>query len=108
MPSGIARRNNDFMMCFNIALMHVLAPLITWFMPNGAVRTPYKSAGDVLRCAFDTKELGEYPKALYLNGTLPLEPSKEAKDEGKTGMLWKDSIRYTGMKEGDTVLKNWQ
>jgi hypothetical protein len=108
MPSGIARRNHSLQMRISVALIPAIARVATFASPNGALRTTYKSAGDVLRCAFDNEELGQHPKAVYLNGTEPLEPSKEARDERKTKMLWTDSVRYAGVQEGQTVLKNWQ
>ena len=86
----------------------MLAPVMTWWSPNGVLRTTWKSAGDVLRAAFDTEELGEYPNGIYLNGSEPLEVSAEVKDKEKTGQLWRDSLGYAGIQEGDTILSEWK
>lgn len=96
-------------------LFQVFYPLIaaiqTWLNPTGnnGIRTPHKSAGDVLAAALDSSPvLGERPQGLYLVGTERAEVSSEAKDEKKRLLVWKDSIRYTGLKQEDTILVNWE
>ncbi len=89
-------------------LVPLLSVILSWLQPNGQLRTPAKSAGDVVRAAFDTKTLGQHPKQVYLNGTDPLEPGAEAKDAAKRAMLWRDSIVYAQLKEGETALVNWK
>ncbi|KAL2836326.1 hypothetical protein BJY01DRAFT_252055 [Aspergillus pseudoustus] len=62
------------------------------------------------RCSsriFDSKSLGEMPKALYLNGTDVTQPSPEARDMVKQGMLWRDSITYANLQQGETTLSDW-
>ncbi|KAH8598515.1 hypothetical protein B0O99DRAFT_506138 [Bisporella sp. PMI_857] len=81
--------------------------IVVWFRPNGSLRSPKKSGADLLRGAFDEKELGEYPKAVYLNGSEHKVAGKEARDEEKQRKLWIESLKLAGVKEGDTVLKNW-
>ncbi|RYP01257.1 hypothetical protein DL764_006260 [Monosporascus ibericus] len=112
MASNLVRRGNR-MLWFIMAyiapiLLPVLGPILTRFSPNGTLRTVSKSGGDVLRAAFDTKELGEYPNGLYLNGSEPREVGAEAKDKRKTGQLWRDSLGYAGIEEGDTILAQWE
>jgi hypothetical protein len=85
-----------------------LAPLLTWLFPNGDYRTPSRSASDVLRACFDTDELGERPKEMYLNGRVIKEPSIEARDAKNRAMVWKDSVAYVQLKKGDTVLADWR
>lgn len=112
MPSSISRRTNWFMRVMTMYalpfVMPVLGPLLTYFSPNGFYRTTWKSGGDVVRAAFDTKELGEHPNGLYLNGTDVWEISAEAKDKRKSETLWREALRYAGIKEGETILSQWQ
>ncbi|KAI1135800.1 NAD(P)-binding protein [Hypoxylon sp. FL0543] len=87
----------------------LLAPILTWLSPNGDLRTPWKSAGDVMHACFDTDGgLGEHPNGLYLNGSLIAEVGPEAKDDTKCRRLWQDSLGYAQIKEGDTVLADWR
>jgi len=76
--------------------------------PAGTVRLPATCATDILRACFDTKGVGERPKGKYLHIRVEGAPSDEALDSEKREMLWKDSIRYAGLKDGDTSLANWQ
>lgn len=71
------------------------------------MRTTSKSASDVLRAAFDTQTLGERPKEMYLNGSAPFQTSVEARDPEKQAMLWRDSIKYAGLRAEETALVNW-
>lgn len=66
-----------------------------------------KSASDILTAAFDVEKLGEYPKAVYVDGSDPKERSEEAKDATKQKKWWKESLTYAGIGEGDTILKDW-
>ncbi|KAG8162665.1 hypothetical protein KVR01_007143 [Diaporthe batatas] len=76
--------------------------------PNGSLRLKSKSAGDVLAAAISTKPpFGERPKGLYMNGSEPKEVSVEAQDEQKRANVWKASITYTGLKDGQTCLVDW-
>lgn len=52
--------------------------------------------------------LGERPQGLYLDGSELAEVSPEAKDEQKRLMVWRDSVRYTGLKKDETMLVNWE
>jgi len=63
----------------------------------------------VLAAALDSSPvLGERPQGLYLDGSERAEISPEAKDEKKRSMLWRDSVRYTGLKREETMLVNWE
>lgn len=89
----------------------LLAAIQQWRNPNGnnSIRTPEKSAGDVLAAAMDSNPvLGERPQGLYLDGSELAEVSPEAKDEQKRLMVWRDSVRYTGLKKDETMLVNWE
>lgn len=89
-------------------ILPILGPLLVYFQPNGTLRTPTKSAADLLRASFDEKALGKRPKALYLNGSEVGAVTPEAKDEKKQRELWEGSLQYAGIKEGDTALTNWK
>ncbi|KAB5586263.1 hypothetical protein GE09DRAFT_944668 [Coniochaeta sp. 2T2.1] len=76
---------------------------------NAMIRTVGRSADDVLRAAFDTSEpLGEHPKAVYLNGRARVQTSREGRDERKQKMLWRETIGYARLREGDTALRDWR
>lgn len=88
----------------------ILAAIQQWRNPtaNNHFRTPDKSAGDVIAAAMDCNAvLGERPQGLYLDGSELADISPEAKDEGKRLMVWRDSVRYTGLKKEETMLVNW-
>ncbi|PQE32203.1 short-chain protein [Rutstroemia sp. NJR-2017a WRK4] len=111
-PTKLARHSPWFI---RVLLFQVIFPLVAalqeWRNPNSNndIRTPAKSAKDILAAAFESNPvLGEQPKGLYLNGSERSDVSAEAQDPKKREMVWKDSVRYTGLKEGETVLANWQ
>ncbi|KAH9890719.1 putative short-chain dehydrogenase [Xylariomycetidae sp. FL2044] len=89
-------------------IFHIVARIAVFFSPNGIMRTPSKSAGDVLSAALVTSApFGEKPKGLYLNGSELQEISQEAKDANKRTGLWKASIEYTGLQGSETCLVDW-
>lgn len=73
------------------------------------MRLPEKSARDVLAAALQTGQpYGEHPKGLYFNGSEPKEVSVEAKDADKRTAVWKASVEYAGLREGETCLAEWK
>ncbi|CZR56267.1 related to dehydrogenase/reductase [Phialocephala subalpina] len=106
--TGITR-TSPFLIRF---LLRNLIPLIqeiaVWFNPNGFMRPPWKSAADLMLASFDEKKLGQHPKAVYLDGSENATPSVEARDEMKQKKLWDESLKLARIRDGDTVLKNWQ
>ncbi|OTA55298.1 NAD(P)-binding protein [Hypoxylon sp. EC38] len=110
MISGLTRRSNWFVRVVLLQFLGaLLAPILTWLSPNGDLRTTWKSAGDVLHACFDTDGgLGEHPNGVYLNGSLISDVGPEAKDDAKCRRLWKESLEYAQIKEGDTVLADWR
>lgn len=109
MPSSLLRRADWFK---RVIIIGIVLRFAAWTMvmvaPNGTMRSTNKSARDVLRALFDTKTLGEHPKALYLNGTDEQETGKEARDSAKRTMLWRDSVVYAKLQDGETNLANWK
>ena len=94
-----------------ILLHYVLGAVIsivTWLQPHGSYRTPWKSAGDLLAASFDETEYGKHPRGLYLDGSRKAKAGREAMDEEKQKALWIASLKMAGLKDGDTVLENWQ
>jgi hypothetical protein len=84
----------------------IVQEIMVWFSPNGPLRPPRKSAGDLLAACF-AGTWGEHPKGVYLNGSAKAESSVESHDEGKQKQLWVDSLKLARVREGDTVLKGW-
>ncbi|KAI0007877.1 NAD(P)-binding protein [Xylariaceae sp. FL0662B] len=106
-PEGIARRTNWFGR--NIVhgiIMPIMGYVVMWLWPesNGKLRTTTRSACDVMRGVMDVS----VAKAAYFDGTAPAETASEAQDAKKREMIWHDSVRYTQLKEGETVLKDWK
>lgn len=89
-------------------IMPLFAPISDMTQTNGFLRTTSKSASDALRLAFDTETLGEHPKDVFVNGTEPWPVSKEAQNEKNLETLWKDSLAYAKVEEGETALVNWK
>ncbi len=90
-------------------IVPLLAPIAIRIQGNKSpLRTTSKSAADALRACFDTQTLGNRPRAVYLDGNEQKAASDEARDETKRTTLWRDSIVYAGLKEGDTILREWR
>ncbi|CAG8959244.1 hypothetical protein HYFRA_00012602 [Hymenoscyphus fraxineus] len=106
MTTGLQRHAPWFI---RVLIFQVIMPLVGLMMPNGPYRTTQKSASHVLRAAFDSDQvMGPLPKDLYFNGLELMETSDESRDPVKRDMVWKQSIRYAGLKEGETILGNWK
>lgn len=107
MASGLGRKG-DFWLSVVLMkwLLPALGPVMVLWAPNGAVRTAWKSGGDVLRACFEVEVArGE---VLYLNGTDEAEVAKDAKDEGKRRALWAYGIKAAGIRGGETALGEWE
>ncbi|KAL9109062.1 MAG: hypothetical protein Q9227_006302 [Pyrenula ochraceoflavens] len=92
-----------------VLIFKVIYPIVMYLFPNnGPVRPPSRSADDVLEAAFGVGEGGELPKDEYFDGRLPMETSEESRDVTKRKIVWKETARFASLKEGETVLSNWQ
>ncbi|KAF3491694.1 uncharacterized protein GIQ15_01211 [Arthroderma uncinatum] len=100
MPSDLTRRDTWVR---RILIGKIILRIISFFSvllwPNGPFRTAWKSAGDVLHAAFDTKSLGHHPSGVYLNGSEVSDVSLEARDRRKARQLWRKSVRYLQLEE---------
>ncbi|KAI0424165.1 putative short-chain dehydrogenase [Xylaria sp. FL1042] len=105
MISGLQRLAPWFIRVF---LFQIVYPLILYMNPDGPVRPTSRSAGDVLEAAFGVGEEGQLPKDSYFDGRVILETSEESRDPTKSELVWKETVRLTGLKEHDTTLANWQ
>lgn len=105
MPSGLTRRDT-WLRRFVIGhlVLRVVAFISVLLRPNGAFRTTQKSAGDVLRAAFDPVAIGPVSggiqNGVYLNGSEVSDVGAEAKDAVKCRRLWARSLEYAGIREG--------
>ncbi|KAK9772837.1 hypothetical protein SCAR479_10522 [Seiridium cardinale] len=108
MPSSLGARGNLQLRIIFKAVMPLVNPLASIFSPNGILRTTTKSAGDVINAAFDVKTLGEKPNRVYMDGSNIGDVGVEAKDGENRERLWKESLVWAGIKNGDTVLEDWQ
>ncbi|KAH7380561.1 putative short-chain dehydrogenase [Phaeosphaeria sp. MPI-PUGE-AT-0046c] len=90
-------------------MFSLLARVFNLVLPNGLIRMPHKSAGDVLAAAFGTSSpIGMHPKSLYLSGDVPKEMSDEAKNAEKRTSVWRASVQYSKLRQGETCLIDWQ
>lgn len=107
MISGLQRLAPWFI---RVVLFQIIYPLIVYLSPNNeTVRPPSRAAGDVLEVAFGEGPVGGGPpKDLYFNGRVLAETSAESKEAAKRQLVWTETVRYAGLREGDTVLVNWQ
>lgn len=85
-------------------IMPLLAPIMAWLQPNGALRTLKLGAADVIAGAFQGSPP---PKGKYFYGSRLEEMTAEAQDVKKRERLWVETVGYTGLKQGETCLKNW-
>ncbi|KAK6949325.1 hypothetical protein Daesc_009400 [Daldinia eschscholtzii] len=107
-PTYLVRRGDWRITGLWTYIMPWLVVILTWLWPNGTNRTVTKSARDIITAAFDSNPtLGERPKALYLNGEELREMAAEARDPRKREILWKDTVKYTGLDKNETILANW-
>lgn len=83
-----------------------LSKLSSAVAPNLPLRTPLKSGEHLLRATFDTKELGEHPKATYLDGGKKRKCGDEVQDEEKQKRLWGDTLKMVKLEPGETVLQD--
>jgi hypothetical protein len=105
MPTKITTGTLNWLMR---SLFFIVVQIASRLSPNGMMRLPHKSAGDVLAAALETgPPFGERPKGLYFNGSEPKEVSVEARDAEKRASVWRASVEYTGLKEGETILVDW-
>ncbi|KHN93995.1 NAD(P)-binding domain protein [Metarhizium album ARSEF 1941] len=93
-----------------VAIFGILYPVIACLFPNGPVRTPERSASDVLDAALAPNRAGGEgsSEALYLNGRDAAEANSEVKDPRKRELLWKQTVKYTRLVAGETILCHWQ
>lgn len=112
MATGIVRRSESWVLrvFFFRVLIPTLAPVLVRCFPNGSLRTPQKSASDVLAAALNSgpSPLSKRPKGLYLDGSEQGQYNAEAKDPRKCGAVWRASVLYTQLAAEDTMLEHWQ
>ncbi|PWY94771.1 putative short-chain dehydrogenase [Aspergillus sclerotioniger CBS 115572] len=109
MSTGIVRHASWFVqtVLHGIVIANVARVLAFAGYRNAPVRTPESSARDVLDAGMNAKwkELGG---GVYLDGMEIGKISEEAKDEGKRELVWRESVRLVGLREGETVLRDWR
>lgn len=105
MPSNLVRRGPWAM---RVLLFQIIMPLFAGLMvrlsPNGPLRTPQKSASDVLAASFKPGPIA----ALYFDGSAPAEMGAEARDPGKQRLLWTETLEYTKLEGSETALERWK
>ncbi|KAI0911053.1 hypothetical protein F4823DRAFT_637125 [Ustulina deusta] len=105
MATGIVRHGS--WMTRNVVspiLMSLVGHLTVLFQANPYFRTTTKSADDVIAAAF---EAGPRLRGKYLDRTKLSIVSREAADIEKREMVWRESVRLTGLTQQDTKLVQW-
>ncbi|KAK8036634.1 short-chain dehydrogenase [Apiospora phragmitis] len=110
MDTGIGRYSPWIVLLVFRVLAGWLGRLLVHLYPNGTWRTPQKSARDVLAAALDCgpPPLTERPKGIYLNGSELRYYNTESKEPRAGRVIWEGSLRYTQLREAETVLQDWQ
>lgn len=72
-----------------------------YVFPNGRLRTASKAGQDLVFACFDKANLGQHPRAVYLNGTEISDSSPETHDEVKQKKLWDETCNILALTEGD-------
>ncbi|KAH8844088.1 hypothetical protein MCOR27_008563 [Pyricularia oryzae] len=109
MPTPLTRRANPFFVLVGRAIFPILIFLSGLFSKNPEFRSSKKSAKDVMAAALSEDEpYGRSPKAVYYNGDEISTSSAESRDKRKGLELWRSSVEYTGLTEGETCLRNWR
>jgi hypothetical protein len=103
--TNLTKQSPAYILFLTQWLLYYLQPILVMLKPNGIARTPKKSGHDLLLASFDEKYLGQYPKAVYLNGSEKSMAGKEALNEENQKKLWVESLRFAQIQEGDTILK---
>lgn len=112
MRTEIVRRSDSWFL--RVVLFGILVPamaaLWSWVTPNGTFRTLSKSARDVVAAAFacGPSPLCEKPKGVFLSGSELGEYNAQARDPVKRDVVWRGSVQYAKLEEGDTILENWK
>ncbi|KAK0108672.1 hypothetical protein ONS95_003464 [Cadophora gregata] len=101
-------RNGDPTVKISFACIKFVARFAWIFSSNPMLRTPERNGGYLLTLCFDRTKFGEFPKALYVDGGVLYKTVPEANDEGLQKRLWKESLGFVGVKEGETVLRDWK
>ncbi|KAI0410863.1 putative short-chain dehydrogenase [Xylaria grammica] len=92
-----------------VLIFKVIYPIILRLRPiNSMVRAPSRSAGDVLKAAFEEGEDGRLPKDAYFDEGVLKTTSDESRDPERRKLVWKETAKLAGLKKGDTVLTDWQ
>lgn len=89
-----------------VLIFKVIYPIVAYLNPNGPVRPTPRSASDVLEATFGS-DSADQPKDLYFNGRQPLETSAESRDGRKQKLVWTETAKLAGLKEGETILRDW-
>lgn len=104
MSAGLQRHVSWFI---RVLMFKIVLLLMLLLMSNPPFVQP-RSQYHILQAASDSNEvLGEYPRDLYLSGDEPWETSEESRDAQKRELVWKKNVRYTQLKEGETILAAW-
>lgn len=93
-----------------VLLFKVVFPLVAYLAPKRAFLVPTdRAAGRVLEAALGPAEGGTaLLKDKYFHEGVPMETSEESRDVEKRKMVWRETVKLAGLKEGDTDLRDWE
>ncbi|KAK8112569.1 short chain dehydrogenase domain-containing protein [Apiospora sp. TS-2023a] len=99
-----------------VLFFKVVFPMMAYLAPGRAFLNPTsRAAGDVLGAAgvgsgeaSAEEEGAALPKDGYFQNGVPMETSEESRDGAKRALVWRETVKLTGLKEGETALVNWK
>ncbi|KAK8063303.1 hypothetical protein PG996_007955 [Apiospora saccharicola] len=97
-----------------VLFFKVVFPMMAYLSPSRAfLNSTSRAAGDVLGSGEGSAEEEEeegaaLPKDGYFQNGVPMETSEESRDGAKRALVWRETVKLTGLKEGETALVNWK
>ncbi|KAH8670970.1 hypothetical protein BX600DRAFT_234367 [Xylariales sp. PMI_506] len=104
MATGLGAHGSPVIQVIFKVVLPIFGPIASALQPNGTVRMASKSAADVVRAALEEGGGGGWESGTYFDGDQIASVGPEAKDGGKCGRLWRESVGWAGLQDGDTVL----
>ncbi|KAK7959848.1 NAD(P)-binding domain protein [Apiospora aurea] len=97
-----------------VLIFKILYPLIQLVSPNMGPRPTSRAADEALDAALGDGAPGDdgdevkLPKDGYFYERAAMETSEESRDVKKRALVWRETVKLTGLKKGETALANWK
>ena len=107
MATSLVREGPKMLKYLIVPLMKYSAPIMTKWKKDGKIQSTESSARAVVNAStssIDEAFGGVPPKAVFMIGMNKGMSGKMAREEMKQKELWRGSVGFAGLKEGDSVL----